>query len=142
MLCYFSPVASWYETWSEQADLESVAQSVEAAQQAPAAEQPSAEEVLGVISQLLAAGFQVFSSVYGAVNAVNPTTGEVSTSSGTLPASDVGPLTSLPPGGGRGDTVTIDPGGAPEQTWTQQLGDVPTIVWILGAGVLAAVVLR
>lgn len=142
MLCYFSPVPVWSQGAQS---LEEVAQGLAQSQQGPAATQPSPEEVLSVVNQLLGAGFTIFSQVYGAVNAVNPATGEVSTASGTVQASEAGPLQSTPPGGGRGDTVTFDP--APEQTFYQQLGDtmlgdLRPFVWILGAGVLAAVILR
>ena len=139
MLCYFSPVPVWSQGAQS---LEEVAQGLAQSQQGPAATQPSPEEVLSVVNQLLGAGFTIFSQVYGAVNAVNPATGEVSTASGTVQAGDAGPLLSTPPGGGRDSTVSINPYPGHPTSIMEQLDTVPTLVWILGAGVLAAVILR
>lgn len=85
---------------------------------------PSPGEVLEVLQTASTLGFTIFSSIFGAVTAINAQTGQIDTASGTVAADAAGSLTATPPaslGGGRAATTNFqvaEPGsGWKEPDW-------------------------
>jgi len=106
---------------------------------------PAPGEVLEVLQTASTLGFSIFSSIYGAVTAINAQTAQLDTASGTVAAEAAGSITVTPPaslGGGRAASTNFqvqEPGpGWKEPDWLTPVN----IALGVGGIVLIAMVAR
>ena len=135
-------VTPWLQ---QQQEMQALLGTVEQEQAGPAATAPSPQDVLEILNVASTLGFGIFSSIYGAVTAINPQTGQIDTASGTVAAAEAGTISTSPPaalGGGRAASTQFqvrEPGSG----WMSDEWINPTnIALVVGGVLLIALVTR